>query len=170
MKEEYLNIAIQYYVAGRSTIFAGSIPVAGNLFHHAFEMLLKYLLLPSSSARHLKKEFGHSLNKLWRASKKVAKKPALAKFDELVSAVDKVADLRYPAKGYTFSLSPRKAPQTRASGSATKGLEQYNLNLEEIDEFVTALLTGRVTPGWIRGLLGTEARVQYKRDNLHPFI
>ncbi len=77
MKDEYLNIAIQYYVAGRSAIFAGSIPVAGNLVHHAFEMLLKYLLLSSFSTRQLKKEFGHNLNKLWRAFKKVAKEPDL---------------------------------------------------------------------------------------------
>ena len=133
-------------------------------------MLLKYLLLPCFSTKHLKEKFGHNLNKLWRAFKKSAKEPALAKFDTLVSAVNKIEDLRYPAKGYTFSLSPRKARRTRASGSATKGLDQYNLNLEEIDEFVTALLTGRVTPGFVRVLLKTEARNQYKLDNLHPFI
>ena len=79
-------------------------------------------------------------------------------------------DLRYPnlKKGYVFLISLRKGSRTVASGTAAKGLGKYDVNLEEIDEFVTTLLTGRVGPGWIRNLLPQEdAKAQYKRDNLH---
>jgi len=54
MKDQYLTIAIQYYVAGRSASLANFMPVAGNLFHHAVEMLLKCFLLDSYSAIQLK--------------------------------------------------------------------------------------------------------------------
>ena len=167
-----LGIAIQYYVAGRSATFAGSMPVAGNLFHHAIEMLVKYFLLEHYSASQLKSQFGHDLKKLWCAFKKdLANEPALARFDGLVSELNKIEDLRYPKKGYVFLISLRKASRTVASGPAAKGLGKYEVNLEEIDEFVTTLLTGRVTPGWIRNLLPQEdAKAQYKRDNLYRFF
>jgi hypothetical protein len=170
MDYQYLKIAIQYYVAGRSATFAGSIPVAGNLFHHAVEMLLKYFLLKHYTAAKLKADFRHDLKKLWREFKKLANKPVLARFDRLVSELNKIEDLRYPGKGYSFIMEPRKGPRPRASGPATKGQKQYRVNLEEIDEYFTELLTGRVTLGWIQTLLRREdAMLQYKRENLHPF-
>ena len=87
MDTEYLNLAIQYYIAGRSASFAYSIPVAGNIFHHAVEMLLKYFLISnnSCSASKLKNDFGHNLKKLWDAFKKVMNDRTLDKFDGLIS-------------------------------------------------------------------------------------
>ena len=171
METEYLGIAIQYYVAGRSATFAGSIPVAGNLFHHAVEMLLKFFLLKHYSPMQLKQDFRHDLEKLWLEFKKIANESALGNFDKLVSALNEAEDLRFPEKGYVFIIELRKGSKPQASGPATKGLKQYHLNLEEIDQFVTALLSGRVTSGWIRNLLrARDARVQYKRENFHPFF
>ncbi len=115
--------------------------------------------------------FGHDLKKLWRAFKQVSNDPALAKFDGLISAVNKFEDLRYPRKGYVFSISLQKGTRPSSSGSATKGLRQYHLNLEEIDEFVRFLLTGQVTSEWIRSLLvENDAKSEYSRENLHSFI
>ena len=76
MEDQYITIAIQYYVAGRSACFAGFMPVGGNLFHHAVEMLLKHFLLKCYSATQLKDRFGHNLKKLWGAFKQVANDPA----------------------------------------------------------------------------------------------
>ena len=88
-----------------------------------------------------------------------------------MAELTKVEDLRYPRRGYAFTIERRKGPApSPASGPAMKGLHEYNLNLEELDEFVTALLTGRVTPEWIKMLLRTaEAKAQYERENVHPF-
>jgi hypothetical protein len=50
-------------------------------------------------------------------------------------------------------------------------VKQYYVNLEDVDEYVTALLTGRVTTGWIAILLqGEDAKKQYSRENSHPYI
>lgn len=65
----------------------------------------------------------------------------------------------------------QKGPRYYASGPATKGMKQYHLNLEEIDELVSALLTGRVTPEWIASLLTFgDGKAQYERENLHRFF
>jgi hypothetical protein len=37
----FVGNACQYYVAARFLVHAQCIPVCGNLFHHAVEMLLK---------------------------------------------------------------------------------------------------------------------------------
>jgi hypothetical protein len=168
---QYLAIGIQYYIAGRSATFAGLIPVTGNLFHHAVEMFLKYFLLKSHPRSKLKYQFRHSLPKLWRAFKKIANEPSLNKFNGLVSALDKVEGLRYPTGSYIFTLSVTKDENSPASGPGVIGFEQYNFSLEEIDEFVTAILKGRVAPGWISALLvKDEAKSQYLRENQHPFF
>jgi hypothetical protein len=134
-------------------------------------MLLKYFLLTHYTAAKLKADFRHDLKKLWRAFKKATNEPVLARFDGLVSALNKIEDLRYPGRGYSFIMEPRKGPRPRVFGPATRGQIHYRVNLEEIDEYFAELLTGRVTPGWIRTLLRREdAMLQYKRENLHPFI
>jgi hypothetical protein len=38
--DEFFKFGSQYYVAGRYRMFAGFMPVAANLHHHAIEMLL----------------------------------------------------------------------------------------------------------------------------------
>jgi hypothetical protein len=100
VNDQYLKIGIQYYVAGRSATFACFAPVAGNLFHHAIEMLLKCFLLQRYSAQQLKSRFGHDLEPLWTEFKREAKDSMLDRFDTLVSALNKMEDLRYPGKRY----------------------------------------------------------------------
>ncbi len=53
---QYLDVALQYHLAGRSAVFARSIPVAGNLFHHAVEMLLKFFLYDHYPGGQLKSQ------------------------------------------------------------------------------------------------------------------
>lgn len=131
---------------------------------------LKFFLLKHYSASKLKNKFRHDLKKLWREFKKIANDSSLARFDTLMSELNIMEDLRYPGKGYMFSSELRKGPRHSASGPATKGLIQHRVNLEEIDEFVEVLLTGRVNPKYIRTILHLDAMAQYKRENLHPFF
>lgn len=172
METRYLSIAIQYYIAGRSATFAGSIPVAGNLFHHAVEMLLKGFLLDHHSASVLRNDFKHDLRKLWREFKRVSDdSAALAGFDATVSTLDSVEEVRYPGRRYVFATVRRKGPRPRVSGPAARSLKTYYVSLEEIDEFVTDMLRGRVTPGWIRALVAHgDGKAQYGRENLHRFV
>jgi hypothetical protein len=170
METQYHDIAIQYYLAGRSATFASSMPVAGNLFHHAVEMLLKFLLIKSSySANQLKNKFGHGLNKLWIAVKSILKDPALDKFDELIFGLNEFEDLRYPGKGYMVSISVYKCKLTEFANEFA-GAKQYQTCLEDIDEFVSKVLTGRVNPEWLKNRMMGDVLEQYTKDNRHPFF
>ena len=42
---EFLRPGTQYYIAARYAVLAHFDPVAGNIFHHAVEMILKGILL-----------------------------------------------------------------------------------------------------------------------------
>jgi len=170
MDTQYLAIAIQYYIAGRSATFAHSLPVAGLLFHYALEMLFKFVLVKNAgySDDQLQKRFGHDLNKLWCEVKGILKDPTLDRFDELVSGLDPFWDLRYPRQGYVISISVFRSQMPAISDM--KSEQQYQTSLEEIDEFVSSVLTHRVTPEWIRGLMHGDACEQYKRENKHPFF
>ena len=175
MGHQYLAIAIQYYIAGRSAVFAQSVPVAGNLLHHAAEMLLKFLLIKNSySADQFKNKFGHDLNKLWSEVKSIVKDSTLDKFDELLSGLNDFEDLRYPGKGYMISISVHrcKLPEVPKEFAEKEFVEtkQYQTCLEDIDEFVSAVLTDRVNPEWIKMLIRGDALEQYKKDNKHPFF
>jgi hypothetical protein len=172
METQYLGIAMQYYLAGRSAAMAALMPVCGNLFHHAVEMFLKYILVRAGYSQvQLRNYFRHHLKKLWREFKKIQNDPSLARFDKLISGLDKVDELRYPGKGYSFAIEFRKNDKTRASGPGMKGLHLYRFNLEQLDDLVTTLLTGRVTAGWIRILLKNKrAMAQYEEANLHSFL
>jgi hypothetical protein len=170
MESQYLAIAIQYYIAGRSATFAFSLPVAGNLFHHTVEMLLKFLLIQNSySADQLKNKFGHDLNKLWLKVKSILKDPALEKFDELISGLNAFEDLRYPGQGYAISISIFRCEIPEISDEPVE-IKQYRTCLEDIDDFVSTVLTGRVNPEWIKGHMRGDALEQYKKDNRHPFF
>jgi hypothetical protein len=49
-ERQFVSASIQYYVAARGSAIAGFMPVSGNLFHHAFEMLLKTGIIRRNAA------------------------------------------------------------------------------------------------------------------------
>jgi hypothetical protein len=59
----FYTMGLQYYLAGRFGALHWLTPVAGNLLHHAVEMLLKGKLAHHHSQADLKdrKKFGHDL-------------------------------------------------------------------------------------------------------------
>jgi hypothetical protein len=169
---EFLRLALQYYIAGRSACFAYSMPVAGNLLHHAVEMVLKHLLAEKGfSESELRYKFRHDLKKLWRATKSHLADPALDTYDPVIRTIARMYDVRSPRRGYSFQMSLRKEPTNPPTGSAAKGLRHYHLSLEDADELMTALLTRSTTPEWINGRLASgDARSQYLRENFHSVI
>ncbi len=145
-------------------------PVAGNLFHHAVEMFLKFLLLKTYSEEELRDSFRHNLRRLWKEYKRVNSGDHLGKYDQLVSTINRMEDLRYPRSGYVFSIDLQAGPVHDASGQVAKRTQHYHLNLEDLDEFISTLLVGRVTSGWFRALLSHgDAQVQYEQHNVHRF-
>ena len=56
------GLGLDYYIAGRAAAMAGLAPVAGNLLHHAVEMLVKADLSKTIPLVELKaRRFGHGL-------------------------------------------------------------------------------------------------------------
>jgi hypothetical protein len=91
--------AMQYYASPRFAARAGLMPIAGNLFHHAIEMLLKSHLSRTVSTADLadRRKFGHDLEKLWKKFKDSFPNEAdLSKYDGVVADLDRFDDIRYP--------------------------------------------------------------------------
>jgi hypothetical protein len=93
----FVGNACQYCVAARFLLHAQRIPVCGNLFHHAVEMLLKGGLakkrkLSLSALEKMK----HKLKALWREYKSDFPDPGLKRHDKTISLLDKFEDIRYP--------------------------------------------------------------------------
>lgn len=164
---EYRTIALQYYLAGRSAIFAQACPVAGNLFHHAIEMFLKFLLLHSVSVEKLRRTYRHDLRKLWRRVKKELRNPSLNSFDGFVKGLNDFEEIRYPTRGYIcgFELYKSTIPQPFFNPTT----KQYTICLEEVDEFVSVLLSkGRVTLAAMETVLNYgNSRELYTKQNNH---
>jgi hypothetical protein len=165
-------LALQYYIAGRSACFAYSMPVAGNLLHHAVELVLKHLLAEKGfTENELRYKFRHDLKKLWRATKNSLSDPSLNTFDPVIRTIARMHDVRYPRRSYSFQMSLGKEPPSPATEPAAKGLHHYHLSLEDADELMTVLLTRSTTPKWINERLASgDARSQYLRENFHSLI
>ena len=95
---EFFRYGSQYYLAGRFGMFAGLMPVAASLHHHAIEMLLKGALSKSMILEELRFKLRHRLPKIWKRFKKVANHPSLSRFDKVIKELSKFDDIRYPDK------------------------------------------------------------------------
>ncbi|MBI2327880.1 pyridoxamine 5'-phosphate oxidase family protein [Candidatus Curtissbacteria bacterium] len=74
----------------------------------------------------------------------------------------------YSAYDDKYNIDFRKEYYSHSKGPMMKGMKEYCLNLEQIDEFVKKLLIRHVTPGWIRNLVvHGDSKAQYERENLH---
>jgi len=56
--EQFFSLGLQYFVAGKFSAFGRLMPVVGNQFHHAVEMMLKGYLAKTMDLADLKK-LGH---------------------------------------------------------------------------------------------------------------
>ena len=89
LKGKYYDFGFQYYVAGRCGVASRFDPVAGTLFHHAIEMLLKGALCDHVSKRE-RFRMKHKLTRIWRAFKDgYGAGPDLDNFDAVVAELHK---------------------------------------------------------------------------------
>jgi len=134
---EYIDIGLQYFVMARQAYLCGFMPVGPNLFHHAFEMLFKAKFIELGQApEDLRKNYGHSLAKLWPDFKTVAtgfpvgSAPPLERFDPLMSQVHAWEDVRYPnfpaGTAVVMSGSLRQNHVNETTGEAVKAASKYN--------------------------------------------
>jgi hypothetical protein len=99
ISDAFVGLGLQYYVAARSAAWAGLMPVFGNLYHHALEMLLKAGLSQYHSLKKLSKPpFSHNLLNLWDSFKVSFPSTELPQFDATIVDINDFEEIRYPDK------------------------------------------------------------------------
>jgi hypothetical protein len=141
-KESFFKLGTEYYISGRYSLFSGLSFVAGNLLHHAVEMLLKGHLSSHYNLNQLRR-FGHDLVILWSDFKSRSSLTTLAEFDAVVFDLNKFEYIRYPDKilneGLSLSISPTQQTKTVSLNSSLPQVPAYYLTWEEIDKLVKTI-------------------------------
>lgn len=173
----FFDTGMQYYAVGRYSAFAGANPVAGNILHHAIEMLLKGALArkmattceDAPGGRESLKDSNHKLDKLWAAFKKAFNDPGLSRHDYAISELSRFEDLGRPnmrlVRGMRCGIDI-KGSLRNSDASWGRPEPLFELFLEDIDELVDAIFTAAgVDPNYFTvGLL--EAAMQYPRRRI----
>jgi hypothetical protein len=121
----FFDLGIQYYVVARFSAIAGLIPVSGNQYHHAVEMLLKGQLAKTVPLEVLKRTYSHRLKRTWKDFKNLFPTEDLSSFDGLLRGLDRFEQIRYPdnvlREGMSVALDwhPPETP-TKITGTAKK--------------------------------------------------
>jgi hypothetical protein len=151
---QFMRRACQYYAAARFAMHAQCMPVCGNLFHHAVEMILKGGLARKRKLSELE-VMRHDLRRLWRAYKDDFHDPTLKRHDKTISDLNKFEDIRYPdanqrVMGWTAAWS-RPAGEVKVYGRM-KAPKQYTLVVSEIDDLIVdAFKMSNWNPGSFMG-------------------
>jgi hypothetical protein len=135
------KLAMQYYVNARFAAKVYLMPVSGNLFHHAVEMLLKSHLSHKLFLPELKDRFGHNLKKLWERFKKSFPADDLKSLDTLVWELHRFDHIRYPdgalQGGVLATISWEDVPVKLTAGK--HHAEPYVLIVPVLDKFIARI-------------------------------
>jgi hypothetical protein len=168
---------LEYYVAGRfSALSAKSLVVAGNILHHAIEMLLKgAICLRGSYTRQQIRAMGHDLRRAWKAFKKTCPDRRLDALDAAIKRLDKFEELRYPDKVMSsgmmgnFILKREHVASTHVSGPKAASLPKYTYIMEDVDELVKLIFdVAKVNPQFFP--MYGDAPAMLRKDNDHPVL
>ncbi len=170
-ERHFMDLAMQYHVAGRSAAFCQLVPVAANLLHHSIELILKALLVPDLGLKGVFK-LNHRLINIWDAT--VARHPSLDTADrrQTIHNLDQFERLRYPddviKNGAGIRLGWDRQPQMSFSPADSP---QYELVIADTDElFRAAFQTTGKNPQFFAGRLNKEARAILGDRNNYPWI
>jgi hypothetical protein len=138
------------------------IPVAGNLLHHAVEMMLKGVLsvhyTPDQLRHHL-----HRLPELWGSFKERHDTGQLSEYDQLITALHAFENIRYPDKiirnGATMSVGFGGTARANAGGALGAREPAYAVDVCEIDRLIATIFrTTSFNPAFFTGKLTADAR------------
>jgi hypothetical protein len=169
----FMRIGCQYYAAARFAMHAQCMPVCGNLFHHAVEMILKGGLAQKRNLSDLK-DMGHNLKELWRDYKADFPDPALERHDKTISGLDKFEAIRYPDANLkqiavTAEWSGPAGKVTAYGGSKTP--KQYALVVSDIDDLIAdAFKISSWNPGVFMGTNPAALESITRRNDHSEFL
>ena len=143
-RDGFLDLGLQYYIAGRSAARGGLVPVYGNLLHHAVEMFLKAglvnILTPVEMSR---KPYGHNLTTLWDRYKTEQGDVGLARFDATIVALDPFESIRYPdeiaRRGFQIAVAWRPGDAAAEPGTESPP-PMYGVPINDVDTLVIGIV------------------------------
>jgi hypothetical protein len=160
---------MQYYITGRAAARSHQVPVAGNLLHHAVEMLLKGELSKALSLEEIKKQYGHRLVKTWNEFKARHAGEDLSGFDHLIADLDRFEKIRYPDEYLEHGAAIAIGWGTRNSGVRQlvgSKVPEYCLYVNEVDALIARLFkVCRINPLAYWGALPSEAVRSLQYEN-----
>jgi HEPN domain-containing protein len=134
----FFSNGLQYYAAGRYSVFAGGNYVAGNILHHAVEMCLKGALEKAGWTLPKLRSLKHDLPKIWRKFKSETGATGLDKFDDEIEALHAYEKIRYPDEimrgGMHSLIGLRRADLHASSGAGSR--HRFQLSLESVDDLI----------------------------------
>src|SRR5207302_5028079 len=129
-----------YHISARYAAFAGFIPVAGNLAHHAVEMYLKGYLCRKLTEGE-RRMLGHRLPRIWRKVKQDIGDSTLDNFDATISAINKFERIRYPEeivrKGMTATVRFKTSGAAKEPG---RSKPHFVLVIDDLDAVAKSIL------------------------------
>ena len=166
----FAQLALQYFVAGRSAAIDQMIPVLGNLLHHAVEMALKATLAPSLGMPALK-TLGHNLPRMWARFKEIFPAVDVSRFDLVIAELHKFEELRYPDSIIQHGAMMGFAlfrEQVVSASSSVASTPHYAIVLEDIDELQELLFAvGNINPRALTGSMSESAKQHLFLHNRH---
>jgi hypothetical protein len=117
-------------------------PVAGNLAHHAIEMLLKANLAGRGiSMEELKGRYQHYLKRLWKKFKELHPGTDLSEFNGVISTIHRWERIRYPDVngGWSGLHTWRAATPEQLASQQRHSMPKYYLVMPDLDKLITAI-------------------------------
>jgi hypothetical protein len=168
----YAKIGTQYYVAGRAAVFREHYEIAGNLFHHGFEMLLKAALYFWNQCQPDKlQKIGHNLPRLWKEAKSSGIFGIdLSGFDGFMVELGRWEEIRYG--GFSQDKPIRLIVEMRreALPEPDTTFDEYVLVVDDADALFEQIILrgiGGNIPYKRSALVGSKALRDYELDNRH---
>jgi hypothetical protein len=169
VRTEFFDLGVQYFIAARFAASAHLLPVTGNLFHHAIEMMIKGELATHIGERE-RRRLSHDLNKLWKEFKRRTNRgQSLDSFDNVITRLAQFEDIRFPeaivSKGMTCVIGFGEfAPTDYRDGHRGP---RYELFVGEVDALVKAILeVSHINPVFFTSRYHTKhARTYLRRYN-----
>lgn len=169
MNINLLNLGVCYFVLARTAAFFGFNTNSGNLYHIAFELLLKSVLSKKYHSDELRCRYRHNLKKLWKDFKFLNSINGISEFDEIIKNLDRFELIRYLEFPNRKSLA--LTVDFGASKNwieASKGYETdlYSFNFDDMDKLFKFIILKSINPNFIKTyFVKNEAMEMYKREN-----
>ena len=164
VRAEYCKTGFQYYLTGRFAAIAGLIPVAGNLYHHAVERLLKAALAAHFTEAERKK-LSHNLTGIWDSVKGHYPQTNLMEFDSTIETLDPFESIRYPErileKGLVGGINWRQTDT-----SEIEGYQVHKIVVPDIDRLIARLFElCSMNPVVMTFNIGEQGKAVLRDDN-----